>query len=307
MIARGQNGAAFAALLLLLFAHAGATLARSPQPTTLHAHAGPPVGASAAAPAAGGAAEANGGACDRATFRTVIDVGHTAAVPGATSAHGVPEYAFNLALGQATTQALEAAGFAQTVLMITEKPPPAGLVERARRANAMHADLFLAVHHDSVPDALLQTWQYDGQDYHYNDDYPGYALFVSNDNADRAGSLLFGKFLGKELQARDLHFTAHYTLPLMGHRRRELLDPTAGVYRYDQLVVLRDTRMPAVLLEAGSIINRQEELELGTAEHRATTSAAVAAAVEDFCDAQARRPAAGRLAKTPGAARALAR
>ena len=73
----------------------------------------------------------------------------------------------------------------------------------------------------------------------------------------------------------------------MGNRRRELLDADAGVYRYDQLVVLRYTRMPALLLEAGSIVNRQEELELATPERRALTSAAVAAAVEDFCAARA--------------------
>ncbi|HMG80469.1 MAG TPA: hypothetical protein VK591_17435, partial [Xanthobacteraceae bacterium] len=60
-----------------------------------------------------------------------------------------------------------------------------------------------------------------------------------------------------------------------------------GVYRYDQLVVLRYTRMPALLLEAGSIVNRQEELELATPERRTLTSAAVAAAVEDFCAARA--------------------
>ena len=35
--------------------------------------------------------------CQRATFRVVVDVGHTVAVPGAMSARGVPEYAFNLA------------------------------------------------------------------------------------------------------------------------------------------------------------------------------------------------------------------
>jgi N-acetylmuramoyl-L-alanine amidase len=46
---------------------------------------------------------------------------------------------------------------------------------------------------------------------------------------------------------------------MMGHRRRKLVDATAGVYRYDQLIVLRRTRMPAVLLEAGSIVDRQEE------------------------------------------------
>ena len=101
----------------------------------------------------------------------------------------------------------------------------------------------------------MHTWQYEGQDQQYNDDYPGYALFISNDNADRAGSLLFGKFLGKALQARGLQFTPHYTLPLMGHRRRQLLDADAGVYRYDQLVVLRYTRMPALL--ARSRLDRQ--------------------------------------------------
>jgi N-acetylmuramoyl-L-alanine amidase len=150
----------------------------------------------------------------------------------------------------------------------------------------MHADLFLAIHHDSVPDNLLQTWEYDGQQYSYNDDYPGYALFISYDNADRSGSLQFGHLLGKALQANGLQYTPHYTLPLMRHYRRDLIDADAGVYRFDELVVLRRTAMPAVLLEAGSIINRQEELELGTPERRARTSAAIVSAVEDFCSAR---------------------
>jgi hypothetical protein len=45
--------------------------------------------------------------------------------------------------------------------------------------------------------------------------------------------------------------------------------------------------MPAVLLEAGSIVNRSEELELGTPERRAKTSAAIVSAAEDFCAARA--------------------
>jgi N-acetylmuramoyl-L-alanine amidase len=226
--------------------------------------------------------------CHPEAFRVVVDVGHTADVAGAVSARGVPEYTFNLALAQEAKQELVAAGFTRTVLLITDKAPPKGLMTRAAQANSLPADLFLSIHHDSVPDNLLQTWQYEGQDYHYNDDYPGYALFISNENGDRAGSLLFGSFLGKELQARGLHYTPHYTLALMGHRRRELLDPLAGVYRYDALIVLRMTRMPALLLEAGSIVNRQEESELGTPERRTHTSAAIVAAVQDFCAARAR-------------------
>jgi hypothetical protein len=52
----------------------------------------------------------------------------------------------------------------------------------------------------------------------------------------------------------------------MGRFRHELIDAEAGVYRYDHLIVLHSTVMPAVLLEAGSIVNRQEELELATPE-----------------------------------------
>jgi N-acetylmuramoyl-L-alanine amidase len=247
------------------------------------------------APAAAAPAHSN---CQPSAFRVVVDVGHTLAVPGALSARGMPEYAFNLQLAQQIKQTLVDAGFDKTVLLITAKAPPVGLFERASIANRLPADLFISIHHDSVPDNLMQTWQYEGQAQQYNDNYPGYALFISNDNADRAGSLQFGNFLGKALQARGLQFTPHYTLALMGNRRRQLLDADAGVYRYDQLVVLRYTRMPALLLEAGSIVNRQEELELATPERRALTSAAVAAAIEDFCAARA-HPKIEQLVKRP--------
>jgi N-acetylmuramoyl-L-alanine amidase len=219
----------------------------------------------------------------------VIDVGHTEAVPGAMSARGVPEYTFNLNLAQDVKQALVDAGFEKTVLLITSKAPFLGLFERTVRANAMAANLFISIHHDSVPDYLLQTWQYEGQEHHFNDSFPGYAIFISDQNGDRAGSLAFGKFLGTELQARGLGYTPHYTSPIMRHRQRELLDADAGVYRYDELIVLQRTHMPAALLEAGSIINRQEEPTLASQERRAVTSAAIAAAVEDFCTARATR------------------
>ena len=42
--------------------------------------------------------------------------------------------------------------------------------------------------------------------------------------------------------------------------------------------------MPAVLLEAGSIINRDEELKMDSPERRDIISNGVAAAVKEFCD-----------------------
>jgi hypothetical protein len=108
--------------------------------------------------------------------------------------------------------------------------------------------------------------------------------------------------LGLRLKDRGLAYTPHYTYAVMGPRRRELLDAEAGVYRYDQLIVLKNTRMPAVLLEAGSIINRDEELLLGEPEHQALIGAAVTDAVEGFCalrqkDQIAQRTRALRIAK----------
>jgi N-acetylmuramoyl-L-alanine amidase len=77
----------------------------------------------------------------------------------------------------------------------------------------------------------------------------------------------------------------------MGRRQRILVDAHAGVYRYDQLVVLRNAGMPAVLLEAGSIINREEELRMSSAEHQASVSGAVVDALESFCNARRTRTA----------------
>jgi N-acetylmuramoyl-L-alanine amidase len=246
----------------------------------------------------------SGNVCVPSAFRVMLDVGHTAAVPGALSARGVTEYSFNMQLTDAIKQALVDAGFDQTIKLITATPPGRGLFERAIRANAAHADLFIAIHHDAVPDALAETWEYEGKKQQYSDRFSGYSIFVSNDNGDRDGSRAFGHLLGQELQKQGLHYTPHYTLPIMKRFRHDLIDAEAGVYRYDHLVVLRATRMPAVLLEAGSIVNRQEELELGTPERRLAVAKAVTAAVTDFCATHP--PSAAKQAKESAAGNAAA-
>jgi N-acetylmuramoyl-L-alanine amidase len=222
--------------------------------------------------------------CNRNAFRPLVDVGHTLEEPGALSARGVTEYDFNLNLAKVIEQKLSAAGFGRTVLLVTSGPAMKGLFERVRNANAMQADLFLAIHHDSVPDLFMENWDYDGKPNHFSDRFSGHSLFVSFDNPQIKASLLFGKFLGNQLKTRGLEFTRHYTEAFMGSRRRELLDKDAGVYRYDKLIVLRETTMPAVLLEAGMIVNRNDELVLASQERRELIAAAVTDAVVQFCD-----------------------
>jgi N-acetylmuramoyl-L-alanine amidase len=228
-------------------------------------------------------------ACDHHAFRAVIDVGHTQALGGATSARGIYEYEFNLRLAKQVAHKLTAAGFEKTVLLITSEAPHAGLFQRSSRANAMGADLFLSIHHDSVPDPMLEKWTYDGVEHTYNDRFPGHSIFISNDNPQSGRSLEFASLLGAQLKSRGLKYTPHYTERFMGHRRREIVDAANGVYRYDQLIVLRSTHMPAVLLEAGSIINRKEELELAKPERVALVADAALDAVESYCDAHGHR------------------
>ncbi len=237
--------------------------------------------------------------CNRAAFRVIVDVGHTVERHGVLSARGATEYMFNLRLANQIEQMLVAAGFGKTVELITAAPPPRGLLERAARANSLGADLFLSIHHDGVPDPFVEKWEYDGREHAFSDRFKGHSIFISNDNGDPRGSLRFGRLLGIQLKARGLQYTPHYTEKFMGSRQRKLVDADAGVYRYDQLIVLRKTRMPAVLLEAGSIVNRDEELLLESPERQAAIAAAVTGAVEVFCAARApRKPV--RLPRRPG-------
>jgi N-acetylmuramoyl-L-alanine amidase len=260
-------------------------------------------------PAGAQAAKSPAPTCDRAAFRVIVDVGHTAEAPGAKSARGVYEYEFNLSLSKLIEQSLLDAGFAKTVLLVTEGKARPGLAHRVAEANGASADLFLSIHHDSVPDKFLEKWDYEGEQRGFSDRFKGHSIFVSKDNANLQASLAFASLLGKELKARDLHYTPHYTEKFMGNRRRTLVDARAGVYRYDQLIVLKNTRMPAVLLEAGSIINRDEELLMASPERQALISAAVTEAVDGFCATRrpqgpeqvARRPA--KQALQPAAAK----
>ena len=118
----------------------------------------------------------------------------------------------------------------------------------------------------SVPDRFLQKWEFNGVERSYSDRFKGHSIFVSHDNADYRDSLQFARLLGQKLKDRGLKYTPHYVEKFMGSRQRILVDADVGVYRYDQLIVLKNNRIPAALLEAGSIINRDEELADGYAE-----------------------------------------
>lgn len=224
-------------------------------------------------------------ACDRANFAVAIDVGHTPGKPGATSARGKPEYRFNRKLARRIVTELRNAGF-ETVIDTNPAEAEIGLLERSELANRGGASVFLSIHHDSAQPQLLSNWTVGGRSLLYTDEIAGHSLFISERNGDPAGSLRLARHIGERLRSQCLLPTLHHAAPIPGEGR-PLLDESLGIYRFDDLAVLRSTQMPAVLIEAGVIVNRNEELVLRSAARRTLLAQAITRAVIDHCEASA--------------------
>jgi N-acetylmuramoyl-L-alanine amidase len=235
-----------------------------------------------------------------------IDVGHLARQPsggvcgsdgncgwGETSARGVPEYDFNLKLATRIYDELVREGYRSARLMIPTvmRPVARTLRERPARANAMNADIFLSVHHDGVHDKFLQPWTYEGQSRHYFDRSSGFSLHVSPRNPQYDDSLTLARLIGDRLMEKGLRFTRIHEPGNPEGAQVPWADATRGIYRRDNLAVLRLTKMPAVLLEGGVIVNREEELQVATPAYQAIFATAVVKSITEFCYPRTASPA----------------
>ena len=86
------------------------------------------------------------------------------------------------------------------------------------------------------------------------------------------------------MKGQGLKYAEQYSQSIMGKHQHPLLNKETGVYSYDKLIVLKKTRMAAVLLEAGSIVHRDEELKMESPEYRNIVSSGVAVAIKEYCD-----------------------
>ncbi len=173
-------------------------------------------------------------------------------------------------------------GFQTRLLTIVQRGP-SGLLKRADDANSWPADLFLSVHHDSVQPQYFKTWLFGAKVRPYSDEFRGYSVFVSKKNGVPEQSWRFADAVANRLMQIGMSFTTHHAEPIEGEGRA-WLDPSRGIYQFDELSVLRRTKMPAVLLEAGVIVNREEELELASPTRHDAIAKAITAAVMDFCE-----------------------
>jgi N-acetylmuramoyl-L-alanine amidase len=201
--------------------------------------------------------------------------------PGAISARGVPELEFNLPLREVLAT-LHAAGFSRSFL-IGESGAPMELRERTATAERAGARVLVSIHHDSVQPRYLDPWTFQGRVREYTTYARGFSLFVSARNGFFATSKDLAARIGSELRVIGKRPSVHHAEPIEGEDR-QVIDAVNGVYRFDDLVVLRSAAMPAVLLEAGVIIkHRDEELVVASEAFQADVARSITSALEQVC------------------------
>ncbi|MFP3637444.1 N-acetylmuramoyl-L-alanine amidase family protein [Paraburkholderia sp. SIMBA_054] len=179
----------------------------------------------------------------------IVDAGHTPGRPGATAANGRVEHEYNLDLSAVVARDLEARG--DTVTRTGAGRQEIGLADRPNAAP--DANLFVSIHHDSLQQAWIDTG--------HARDYRGFAVFVSAKNPFYEQSLACARQIAARLVAAGETPSLYHATPIQGENR-PLIDRGLGIHRFDDLVVLRTAPMPAVLVEAGVIVNPDEAVRL---------------------------------------------
>lgn len=200
-----------------------------------------------------------------------LDVGHHHDAPGATSARGRPEFAFNLDLAREIDEALRARGY--STQMIGADGRMKSLWRRPRAARG--AALFVSVHHDSTQAKYQSTWVHAGAEQRYSDRFGGFSLFVSRENPAWRAALRCASAIGDALVKAGFSPSLYHADPELGENR-PFADKDNGVHYFDHLAVLRHATMPALLFEAGVIVNRDEEMRLTDVQTQQLIAASVA-------------------------------
>jgi N-acetylmuramoyl-L-alanine amidase len=227
--------------------------------------------------------------CWAGEFRLAIDIGHTRKNPGAISAKGVPEYLFNRNIGLRLYKKISQDQQFKGSFIINETGADISLAARAAIAQQQGADLLISIHHDSVDPEDLSPWLYEGEIMSYCDKFAGHSIFYSEKNGRPFDSLMFAMVLGLEMLQAGFCPTLHHAKKFTGGDK-DLVDKIRGIYKYNQLIVLKNSTMPAVLFECGIIKNRKEELQLSQPKYQAKLVDVLFQAIKKYAELRKATP-----------------
>lgn len=221
-----------------------------------------------------------GDSCLKSKFILAIDIGHSLSRGGAISARGVAEYSYNRKFAEMLLSRLLKEGYKKTLIINTDGRDMS-FDRRHKIAENNRADLILSIHHDSVQPQYLLSWQYDNKNRSYSDKYRGFSIFYSGLNSKARESLYFAELIGDQLLNHGFLPSLHHAEKIKGENRL-LVDKDRGVYKFDELAILKGI-LPAVLLECGIIVNRDEEVALSNNENKEKMVLSILRATEKYC------------------------
>ncbi len=143
------------------------------------------------------------------------------------------------------------------------------LYSRIALANEKQADLFISIHHDSVQEHHLLRSE-DGKIIGVKEDFkqqfdPGYSIYIASDpkypntEMNYQDALKFAKIFANKMQAIGRKPSTYHE-EKSGQENYQIIDLSLGIYNSKTiLAVLRNAKMPAVLIEAGVIVDVEDE------------------------------------------------
>jgi N-acetylmuramoyl-L-alanine amidase len=219
-------------------------------------------------------------------FIIAIDPGHGGMDPGALSANGTREKEVVLAFAQSLRSTLERTG-RYSVVMTRESDKFIKLENRVQFARDAKADLFIAVHADTLDDDSVRgTTLYTVSD--KASDAMAEALAAKENRAD----IITGMDLGKQtedvanllinLAQRESRSQATLFARTAVNALRPVTQLTAKPVRSAAFVVLKAPDVPSVLVELGYLSNREDEKALRAPEWQNRMASAMAKAIDSY-------------------------
>lgn len=191
-------------------------------------------------------------------FKIFLDPGHGGIDPGAI-AGGYRESDLNIAIAKKVQALLLSRGY--TVYMSRNTDTFVSLLDRSQMANDDHANIFVSIHTNSSLDSSVTGIE--SYYYQYDPDYPSKINAAMDRNPDRiAKSITLASLIQKNMVA--------YT-GANGHG-------TAG----ETFSVIRESAMPATLLEVGYISDAAERQKLFTDAYQNTLALAIADGIDSY-------------------------
>jgi len=216
--------------------------------------------------------------------RIIIDPGHGGKDPGTMAKDGLQEKSVTLDLALKTAELIRAR-LKKEVVLTRDKDAYVGLHERIAIANRNSGDLFLSIHINANTDENIR----------------GPKIYTySSTTADRISRMLairenieyikpasIKRILSEPRSRSNNHLSIFLAGNILGSILRDV-DVEAGnryIISSAPFYVIEHVNMPAVLLEAGFITNREEEKKLRINDFRYKLASAICKGVEAYIGA----------------------